>query len=114
MSATGSGVHHEGPDPTSDTGPDVGVQDESARPEHAEQVQAFRVHAAVFVASMIVMFVVNLATNLAAGIAGHWPAWWSVWALVGWSIGIAVHGLVVWLARPAQSRPSSRAAYTAR
>ena len=26
-------------------------------------------------------------------------AWWSGWALSGWGLGIAVHGLVVWLSR---------------
>ena len=43
---------------------------------------------------------VNLVTNISAGTADEWNAWWSVWALLGWSIGIAVHGFVVWLNRP--------------
>ena len=49
---------------------------------------------------MFIMFAVNLVTNISAGTAGEWDAWWSVWALLGWSIGIAVHGFVVWLNRP--------------
>ena len=49
---------------------------------------------------MTVIFAVNLLTNLFAGIAGDWTAWWSVWALLGWGLGIVIHGLVVWLNRP--------------
>lgn len=49
---------------------------------------------------MAITFAVNLVTNLSAGIAGEWSAWWSVWAFIGWSAGIAVHGLVVRLQRP--------------
>lgn len=60
------------------------------------QRRAFTAHAAVFASGMVAIFVVNLA----AGIAGDWSAWWSVWALLGWSIGVAVHGFVVWLNRP--------------
>ncbi len=54
----------------------------------------------VFIVGMVVMFGVNLVTNLAAGIAESWSAWWSPWALIGWSAGLAIHGLVVWLNRP--------------
>jgi hypothetical protein len=52
---------------------------------------------------MVIIFTVNLATNAAAGILGRWSAWWSIWALVGWGIGLAIHGLVVRLARPVTS-----------
>jgi hypothetical protein len=68
--------------------------------EHAEQLRAFQGHAGGFIVGMTVIFGVNLATNLAAGIAGSWSAWWSLWALIGWSAGVAIHGLVVWLNRP--------------
>ncbi|MGI9615710.1 MAG: 2TM domain-containing protein [Acidimicrobiales bacterium] len=71
--------------------------------EYPQQVRAFQVHASVFAASIVLIFAVNLFVNLAAGIAGQWSAWWSVWALIGWGLGIAVHGFVVWLARPASS-----------
>ena len=64
---------------------------------HADQRRAFHVHAGVFAAGMIVIFVVNLAINVVAGIADQWSAWWSAWALIGWSLGLAVHGLVVWI-----------------
>jgi 2TM domain len=76
--------------------------------DHAHQVRAFQVHAGVFVATMVLIFAVNLATNLAAGITGQWSAWWSAWALIGWSMGLAVHGLVVFLANPRTGRESTR------
>lgn len=67
------------------------------------QLQAFYIHAGVFAAGMILIFVVNLATNVSAGIAGEWWAWWSAWAFLGWGVGVAIHGLVVLLNRPAHS-----------
>lgn len=73
--------------------------------EYPHQVRAFQIHAAVFAAGMVGIFLVNLLTNLAAGIADQWSAWWSVWALIGWGLGIAVHGLVVRLARPGSEAP---------
>ncbi len=75
---------------------------EAAR-RYVRQLQAFYIHASVFAAGMVIIFVVNLATNLAAGIAGEWSAWWSVWAFIGWGLGVATHGLVVGLNRPAGS-----------
>lgn len=72
---------------------------EAAR-RYAEQRRAFHGHVGGFATGMFIMFSVNLVTNLSAGTAGQWNAWWSVWALLGWSIGIAVHGFVVWLNRP--------------
>lgn len=74
---------------------------------HDEQREAFRIHAAVFVAGMAVIILVNLLTNLAAGIAGEWWAWWSGWALLGWGLGLAIHGLVVRLARPTATTSTS-------
>lgn len=62
---------------------------------YVEQLRVFYVHAAVFVASMVLIFAVNLVVNLAAGIAGELWAWWSLWALIGWGIGVAIHGIVV-------------------
>ena len=71
-----------------------------------QQLQAFYVHAGVFAGGMLIIFLVNLATNAAAGTTGEWSAWWSAWALIGWGLGIAVHGLVVRLNRPARSSSS--------
>lgn len=70
---------------------------------YVQQLRVFYVHAGVFAVGMAIIFVVNLATNAAAGIAGEWRAWWSVWALLGWGLGIAIHGLVVRLSRPGRS-----------
>lgn len=67
---------------------------------HAHQARAFRLHAAVFAGSMVLIFATNAVLNLAAGIAGEWWAWWSVLALLGWGLGVTVHGLVVRASRP--------------
>ncbi len=78
---------------------------EAAR-RYVQQLQAFYVHAGVFVGGMLIILLVNLATNAAAGITREWSAWWSAWALLGWGSGIVVHGLVVRLNRPARSSSS--------
>lgn len=67
---------------------------------YRQGVRIFQAHAAVATGSIALMLAVNLLTNLSAGIAGEISAWWSLWALIGWSAGLGVHGLVVWLARP--------------
>ena len=67
---------------------------------HVQQLRAFSIHARVYAASMIGIFVVNLAVNLAANVTGEWWAWWSVLALLGWGVGVAIHGLVVRMSRP--------------
>ena len=69
--------------------------------QYEHQRKAFHVHATVFAATMVLIFAVNLLVNLAAGITGDLGTWWFAWALLGWGIGIAVHGLVVRLNRPA-------------
>ncbi|MEM7273712.1 MAG: 2TM domain-containing protein [Actinomycetota bacterium] len=68
--------------------------------EYPRQVRAFQAHAGVFVVTMLAIFAVNLFVNLSAGVADEWSAWWSVWALIGWSLGIGAHGLVLFLAKP--------------
>ncbi|MEM7324853.1 MAG: 2TM domain-containing protein [Actinomycetota bacterium] len=68
--------------------------------DYPHQVRAFQAHAGVFAVTMVIIFAVNLFVNLSAGVADQWSAWWSVWALIGWTSGIAVHGLVVFLAKP--------------
>jgi hypothetical protein len=72
--------------------------------EHQRRV--FQVHAGVFAASMALIFVVNLAINAAADITGEWWAWWSVAALLGWGLGVAIHGLVVRMSRPPSVGPA--------
>lgn len=78
---------------------------EDAR-RYVQQLRAFYIHATVFAVSMVVIFLVNLAVNIAAGLTGEWWAWWSGWALIGWGIGIAIHGLVVRMSRPSVSAPT--------
>jgi hypothetical protein len=79
---------------------------EGAATRYVEQRRAFCAHASMFAIGMLIIFAVNLLTNLSAGIAGDWSAWWSAWALLGWGLGIAVHGFVLRLNRPALSLPT--------
>ena len=79
---------------------DVTDERREAAKRYAEQLRGFYGHVGGFATGMFIMFAVNLVTNISAGTAGDWNAWWSVWALLGWGIGIAVHGLVVWLNHP--------------
>ena len=72
--------------------------------DYPHQRRVFQVHAQVFVASMVLIVAVNLALNLATSTTAQWSAWWSIWALIGWGLGVAVHGLSVWLARPTSTR----------
>ena len=67
---------------------------------YEHQRRAFRLHRNVFAGSMVIIFLVNLATNAAAGITGEWWAWWSALALIGGTLGLAVHGIVLRMARP--------------
>lgn len=46
----------------------------------------FYVHAAVFVAVMLVLLAIDAATG---------PTWWVQWPALGWGIGLAAHGLAV-------------------
>ena len=75
---------------------------EEAR-QYVQQLRAFYIHASVFAVVMVIIFVVNLAVNVAADLTGEWWAWWSAWALLGWGLGVAIHGLVVRTARPSNS-----------
>lgn len=79
---------------------------ERAAREYVQGLRAFQVHAAVFAVGMILILLVNLLTNIDAGVVGDWKAWWSMWALLGWGLGISVHGLVVRLNRPNEGRSS--------
>lgn len=72
---------------------------------HIRRRRAFSIHAGVYAASIAVIVAVNAVTNAAAGLTGEWWAWWSVPAVLGWGIGVTVHGLVVRLARPRSGSP---------
>lgn len=80
-------------------------QREEAR-QYVHQLRAFYVHAVVFAVSMVIIFITNLSVNMAAGLTGEWSAWWSVWALLGWGVGVAIHGFVVRISRPQGSGPT--------
>ncbi|MCP3935699.1 MAG: 2TM domain-containing protein [Actinomycetia bacterium] len=80
-----------------ETGEDHRV--EAAR-RYVQKLRVFYIHAGVAATGMVLIFIVNLATNAAAGITGEWWAWWSAWAFIGWSLALAIHGLVVRLERP--------------
>lgn len=69
---------------------------------YREQVQAFRIHAAVFATTVVLIMAFNMVLNLASG-GSILSTWWSIWVLIGWTPGISVHGLVVRLARPTPS-----------
>ena len=88
---------------TTDQQPTVDV---AAKYEH--QVRAFQAHAAVAAGTLTLILAVNLLTSLSAGTAGNIAAWWSLWAIVGWSPGLGIHGLVVWLARPSSRTHDGR------
>ena len=92
-------------DPPTESGTTRDQRRHDAR-EYVHQLRVFYIHACVFAGSMVVMFVVNLATNAAAGITGEWWAWWSSWALLGWGLGVSIHGLVVRMARPRAPGPT--------
>ena len=66
---------------------------------HVHERRALRVHAIVFALSIALIVQVNAALNAAAGITGEWWAWRSLLALVGWGLGLSVHGTVVRLSR---------------
>lgn len=95
------------PIPASSRPAQVTDERKQAARQYVEQLRAFYVHAGVFAVCMAIIFVVNLLVNLSAGTAGEWTAWWSLWALLGWGIGIAVHGVVVRLNRPSSASASS-------
>jgi len=79
---------------------------EDAR-RYLEQERAFRVHAVVAACSLVVIVAVNAFVNAGTGIAGDWWAWWSLWAVLGWGIGIAIHGTAVRLARHQLASPTT-------
>ena len=95
------------PPPHDDPPTPVRTTDEQRREDAREYVQRLRVfytHAAVAAASLVLIFAVNLAVNIGANLTGEWWAWWSGWAVIGWGLGLTIHGLVVRLSRPQSLR----------
>lgn len=52
----------------------------------SEKKLGFRIHAIVFVPSIVVLVIINLMTG---------APYWSLWALLGWGIGLFSHWLFV-------------------
>jgi hypothetical protein len=92
--------------PGAERSPSEPINDEDQDDAHVaaqqwvHQLRVFYTHAGVAAASLTIIFAVNLVTNLEAGLTSDWSTWWSLWALIGWTAGLAVHGLVVRLNRP--------------
>lgn len=82
-------------------------QRRDAARQYLQDVRVFHTHAGVAAASMVLIIAVNVFSNVAAGTTGYLWAWWSVWALLGWGLGLTIHGLVVRGTRP-QSLVSAR------
>jgi hypothetical protein len=56
--------------------------------ERVEAIKGFYVHAAVFVMVNLGLFTINALT------AGNW---WFFWPLIGWSIALGIHGVVLFV-----------------
>ena len=54
--------------------------------KRVEELKAFYGHAIVFAGVMTLLFVINLLTR---------GEWWVQWPLMGWGIGLLVHGIAV-------------------
>jgi hypothetical protein len=48
----------------------------------AEKKLGFRIHAIVFVPSMVLLFLINMWIG---------PPYWVLWVLLGWGIGLLAH-----------------------
>jgi len=78
----------------------VNGQDGTDAEQYEYQRRAFHLHRSVFAGSMAIIFLVNLGINAAVNITSEWWAWWSVLALLGWGLGLTVHGIVLQMAQP--------------
>jgi hypothetical protein len=52
-----------------------------------EEIKAFYVHAGIYTIVNIVLISINIFNQD--------EVWWSLWALLGWGIGLAIHGMSV-------------------
>jgi hypothetical protein len=64
---------------------------------HAAQVRGFRIHALVFVLTMILLAAINFATG---------EPYWVLWTLLGWGIGLIAHWAFVLGPARDQSSPN--------
>ncbi len=59
--------------------------------ERTQELRGFYSHLLVFVLINILLITVNLLTS--------WGDWWFYWPLLGWSIGVVVHGAWIYWGR---------------
>ena len=52
-----------------------------------EEIKAFYVHAGIYIAVNIVLVAINLYDDD--------DVWWSLLAILGWGVGLAIHGMSV-------------------
>lgn len=71
---------------------------DASRPDEAKR--AFFIHAAAWALANAGLAAWNLAQTPAAGQPREY---WFVWPLIGWGIGVAAHGLALWLKRLGRS-----------
>jgi lipopolysaccharide/colanic/teichoic acid biosynthesis glycosyltransferase len=57
--------------------------------KRVEDIKGFYVHLMVYIAVNLGIFLINLFSS--PGV------WWFKWALIGWGIGLAAHGLSVFI-----------------
>lgn len=57
--------------------------------KRVEDIKGFYVHLLVYIAVNLGIFLINLLTS--PGV------WWFKWALIGWGMGLAAHGLSVFV-----------------
>lgn len=56
--------------------------------EHVENLKSFYMHLAVYVLVMIFLTLLNYVTS---------SRWWVIWPMMGWGLGLAIHGATVLL-----------------
>lgn len=62
-------------------------RDEKEAMEYVRDIKAFYIHLTQYVVVIIGLFILNLITS---------PGYiWAVWPMLGWGIGVAVHGFTV-------------------
>jgi len=57
--------------------------------ERVEEIKGFYVHLLIYIVVNIFLFIINIVTTPGA--------LWFYWPLLGWGIGIAIHGLSVFV-----------------
>jgi fatty acid desaturase len=80
-----------------DLGPDQRVDNADLRAEAVSRLQArqgFQRHALVFGLVNILLIAIWLATAILAGGGAWFP--WPIFPLIGWGIGLALHGWAVY------------------